>query len=433
MRMVSTVLQLPDLSLVWLVLPLLLAPWLAPLHRLGAAAGRVVLAGLALGALQVGAGTLDLADLTSYAAREGNGTFVGLTVGLLIGGALIPWDALKSPIAWLASGPALVGGGAVVLLSGLTAPTALGLIVGVTPLLLARLVRHWRPRRVQRGWSMPSPSALSSTERVAAVVVLLFAVYGGPVLLVTMGLALVLGVSGWRMRAAGGAHRWPLAAVLGVVGLIAFTWLAVTIAGSPLVPMRDYILVAPVSPAGERLLATFLVVALLGSFAPWPLHRLGDARAALPIVVAFAHAAAVMMVPDALREWFPLWTMVLGASAVIAVARRQWEGAAGALAGLAAVRPGAMALVGALGVILWPVALSLRPVGRGNPHPGERVTFPGVRIGVSAAAVGAALTVAVVLADEVVLATVLAVGLAIAAPLADHPMSHPAAERRSVP
>ncbi len=421
-------LQLPAFPLTWLVLPLVLAPWLAPLDRLGAAASRLVLAGLALGALRVGVGTLELADLVSYAAREGNGAFVSLSLGLLIGGALVPWEALTSRLAWLASAPALLGGGAVLGLSGLVTPMALGVALGATPTLVARLVRHWRRSRPITVWPTPRPSALSGVERWAALAILILAVLGGPVLFVTMGLAALLGLSGWRMRAAGGAHRWPVAALMGVIGLTAFAWLAVTIAGSPLVPMRDYILTAPVSPAGERMLASFLVIALLGGFAPWPLHQMGDARATLPITVAFAHAAAVMMVPDALRDWMPLWTMVLTAAAIVAVARRQWDAAAGALAGLAAVRPGTAALLGALGVILWPVALALRPVGRGNPHPGERVTFPGVRVGVTAAAVGAGLTVAVVLADEVLLATVLAAGLAVAAPLADHPMSHPAAD-----
>jgi hypothetical protein len=431
--MVPTVLQLPGLSLAWLVLPLLWAPWHAPLDRLGAAAARLVLAGFALGALQVGVGTLELADLASYAAREGNGSFVSLTLGVLMGGALVPWDTPRSRLAWLAAVPGIVGGGAVLALAGLALPAASGVFLGAVPALVARGWRWRQPRRPPAPWSMPTPATLGGGERTAALVVLVLAVLGGPVLFVSLGLGVLIAVGGWRRRAAGGAHRWPIASALAVVGLAAFTWLAVTIAGRPLVPMRDYILLAPVSPAGEALLASFLLVALLGCFAPWPLHRLGDARATLPITVAFAHGAAVMMVPDALRAWLPLWTMVLIPAALVAVARRRWDAAAGALAGLAAVRPGTAALLGALGVILWPVALALRPIGRGNPHPGERVTFPGVRVGVTAAAIGAALTVSVVLADEVLLGTLLAVGLAVAAPLADHPLIHPVAERRPTP
>lgn len=430
MRTVPPVLQLPAVSLGWLVLPLVLAPWRAPADRLGLSASRLVLAGLALGALHVGVGTLELADLASYIAREGNGVFTSLTLGGLIGGSLVPWDAPHSRRAWLASIPALAGGGAVLGQGGLPAPAALGVVLGAAPIVLARLLRRWRPRRPANAWRMPVASGLQGTGRIALLVVLVLAIVGGPVLLVALGLAALLGLEGWRARAAGGTHRWPVATALGVAGLAAFTWLAVTIAGMSLVPMRDYILLAPVSPAGEQLLATFLVVALLGCFAPWPLHRLGDARATLPIAVAFAHGAAVMMVPDGLRAWLPLWTMLLVPAAVVAVARRQWEAAAGALAGLASVRPGPIALLAALGVILWPVALALRPVGRGNPHPGERVTFTGVRVGVTAAAVGAALTVGVVLADEVLLGTLLAFGLVLAGTLADRDSPHPAAERR---
>jgi hypothetical protein len=428
--MVLTVPQLPALSLAWLVLPLVLAPWLGPLDRLGVSAARLVLAGLGLGALHVGVGTLELADLASYAAREGNGAFVSLTIGLLIGGALVPWDAPRSGLAWLASVPALLGGGSVVALGGLVPPVVLGMLLGAAPSLLGQVLRRGRRQRATVDWHMPRPAALGGMERAVALVVLSLAVLRGPVLLVTLGLGALLGLVGWRGRQPAGIGRWPVAAMVGMVGLLAFTWLAVTIAGNPLVPIRHYILAAPVSPAGEALLASFLVLALLGCFAPWPLHRLGDARATLPIAVAFAHGAAAMMVPDALRGWMPIWTMVLVPAAVVAVARRRWDGAAGALAGLAAVRPGTMALLGALGVILWPVALALRPVGRGNPHPGERVTFPGVRVGVTAAAVGAALTVAVILTDEVLLGTLLAVGLAVAAPWADHRLIHPAADRQ---
>lgn len=428
--MVPTVLQLPDLSLAWLAVPLVLAPWLAPLDRLGAAAARLVLAGLGLGALHVGVGSLELADLASYAAREGNGAFVSATLGLLLGGALVPWDAPRSGLAWVVSVPALLGGGSVVALAGLGPPALLGMLLGAAPTLLIRLLRPWRPCPGPVEWRLPIPSGLGGVARVVALGVLLVAVLAGPVLVVTMGLAMLLGLDAWRGRGAGGARRWPVASAAGMIGLLAFSWLAVTVAGRPLVVMHDYILTAPVSPAAERMLAAFLMLALLGCFAPWPLHRLGDARATLPIAVAFAHGAAMMMVPDALRGWLPLWTMVLVPAAVLAVARRRWDGAAGALAGLAAVRPGTAALLGALGVILWPVALALRPVGRGNPHPGERVTFPGVRVGVTAAAVGAGLTVAVILADEVLLGTLLAVGLAVAAPWADHPQIHPVAERR---
>lgn len=427
---VLTVLQLPAYSLVWLALPLVLGPWLAPLDRLGAAASRLVVAGLALGALHVGAGTLELGDLASYAFREGNGSFVSLTLGMLITGALVPWEACTSRLAWLTSVPGLLGGGAVLMLAGMATPALLGAAIGLAPTILARLLHCWRGRRRLVPWQMPMPAPLNGVERVAAVAVLVLAVLGGPVLLVTLGLGMLLGLGGWRGRSAGGVGRWPVAAAVGVIGLAAFTWLALTIAGQPLVPIRGYILTAPVSPAGEALLASFLVLALLACFAPWPLHRFGDARATLPITVAFAHGAAAMMVPDALRGWMPLWTMLLVPAAVVAVSRRRWDGAAGALAGLAAVRPGPIALLGALGVILWPVALALRPVGRGNPHPGERVTFPGVRVGVTAAAVGAALTVAVILTDEVLLGTLLAVGLAVAAPWADHPPIHPVAERR---
>ncbi len=231
----------------------------------------------------------------------------------------------------------------------------------------------------------------------------------------------------------GSRARWPLAALAGALGLVAFTWLALTVAGDPFVALRGYAATAPLSPAGERLLATFLVLGLLGAFAPWPLHRLGDARPTLPLAIALTHAAATMVVPDAMRGWWPLLTMLLVPSALIAVARRQWEGAAGALAALAAIRPGPVALAAALGVVLWPTVLAVRPHDRGNSHPGERVTFLGLRLGVSVAAMGAALVVMTVLDDEVVLGTLLAVGLALAAAWTDQSRPFPAAPGPHLP
>lgn len=411
---------LPEFSLFWCAIPLVLLPWLSAPERLGMAASRIVVTGFVLGALQVGTGSLGVAELGSWAAREGNAGFMALTLGVLISGAATPTTALARPRDWLPGLPLLLAAALVLTNVGLHRAWAVGLGLGALPTVVAMIRQRVGPSRV-----VPADEPFATPRRVGGLVgltiVALWAVaaWGGPIVVVTVGLAAVLLLSGWRTRGSGGRTSWPVAAVIGAAALVTFAWLAVTIAGQPFVALRGYRIHAPLSPAAEQWLGSLLVVTILGTFAPWPWQRWGDARATLPVAIAFSHAAATMVAPEGVRGWLPLLTILLVPSAVLGVLRRRWDGAAGALAALASFRPGPLAPIAALAVVLWPTLRVLGPAERVSLLAGEWITFPGVRLGVTSAAVGAALTVAVVLQDEVVLGTILAAGLALAAPLAD--------------
>lgn len=425
--------MLPEMSLFWCAIPLLLLPWLSAPERLGMAVSRIVVAGFALGALQVGTGSLGSADLDSWAAREGNAGFVALTLGVLISGALVPTTARARFGGWLPGLPLMLASAPVLIGIGLHGAGALGigLVLGALP-SVAALIRH----------RCGSCHATSTVERpassrgvglaVGCTIVAIWAVaaWGGPILVVTFGLAALLLLSGWRVRASRARSPWPVASVIGAGGLAGFAWLAVTIAGQPFVVLRGYGLHAPLSPAAEQWLGTLLAVTMLGTFAPWPWHRWGDARATFPIAIAFTHAVATMVAPEGVRGWLPLLTIVLVPSAILGLLGRRWDGAAGALAALAALRSGPWATTAAHAVVLWPTLCAIWPSAPVGVLSGEWITFRGARLGVTSAAVGAALTVAVVLRDEVVLGTILAAGLALTAPLVDRPRVQSAAAWR---
>ncbi len=113
---------MPDVTPDWLLylsLPLLLAPFLARTERVGSAAAQLILAGLALAAFRQGAGTLNPAELRTIAQQTpADAWFVGITAGAMLTGAALTtgfrdWSrfVLGAPLAvvllWL-SGSALV-------------------------------------------------------------------------------------------------------------------------------------------------------------------------------------------------------------------------------------------------------------------------------------------------------------------------------------
>ena len=76
--------------LLWLAIPLVVIPVVELPGRLGAAAARLVMAGLGLGALAQGVGSLDPGDLREVASQSPHGAwFVGLTIGVLITGIFV--------------------------------------------------------------------------------------------------------------------------------------------------------------------------------------------------------------------------------------------------------------------------------------------------------------------------------------------------------
>jgi hypothetical protein len=127
--------MLPDLSLLWAAIPLLLLPWRSAPERLGIAASRLVVTGFGLGALQVATGSLGLAELASWAAREGNAGFMALTIGVLVSGALVPTLPLSRWSDWLPGLPLLVATGLLLASVGLHRGLAVGIAIGTLPTL----------------------------------------------------------------------------------------------------------------------------------------------------------------------------------------------------------------------------------------------------------------------------------------------------------
>ena len=128
--------------LLWLVLPLLFAPFLARRERIGAASGQLIIAGFGLAAFHQGAATLDAAELRTIAAQSPHDAwFVGITAGAMLTGAcLLPnirtWRVLvlgaplATALAWLSMAsplPVLIGGAIGAM------PSALGPLIGPTP------------------------------------------------------------------------------------------------------------------------------------------------------------------------------------------------------------------------------------------------------------------------------------------------------------
>lgn len=158
--------------------------------------------------------------------------------------------------------------------------------------------------------------------------------------------------------------------------------------------------------------ASMLLLASVVAFvAPWPLHRygLGVAGAALATLIAWlaANQWTAVDVPALL----PVLMMVLVPSGILAAWRGWWANALGTTAVLAALHPG-LAAAGAGAVAL----AAASAVQRGTPlRVAHRIRFPVAPVPAVLTAVAVALTVPLVLRNEVVLTALLAVGWAMAA------------------
>ena len=244
--------------LLWLALPLLLVPWLAGAHRIGASAGQLVMAGIGLAALHQGAGTLDPRDLHTIADQSSHDAwFVAITAGALIAGACFLPD-IRNWRKGLAALPLLVG----LLLAGLPhfIPLAVGLVIGAVPTLLGSLIGGAGPSfapqpakpesEVPIGSDVPS-LALGGLTLVTAVV--------GPALLGMSGLAALSWREWQRCQIGRLPRRVPVLPVIAAALIAAWTWLALTISGSPLVSLRWIAEAAPVSPAAGQGLALLAI------------------------------------------------------------------------------------------------------------------------------------------------------------------------------
>jgi hypothetical protein len=390
--------------LLWLALPLLAIPALARRSRIGAAVGQLIMAGFGLAALHQGAGTLDPGDLSAIARQSPHDAwFVGITAGVLITGACLLPDVRNWRKALLAL-PLLIG----LLVSALPHlfPLAVGLVVGTFPMLLGMLSAGKRsPAGPPAMPGAAEPPAVNDAVALALGGATVLAALLGPAVLAMFGLGALVWREWFRHRSAGLVPRVPVLQFVATLLLLGWTWLVLTIAGSPLPSLLAVAEDAPVSPAAAQGLALVAIGWAVAIAAPWPLDRLTRTSVQLPVVAIVIHFAGVGVVPDGLAHWQPIASSVLVASALVGGAFGRWDGAAAAMVLLAATRGGVIALVGAVGMALAPVVCRTRVPARIS------CTFAGGVI---------ALVLVGLLRDQVLLSVIVAMGAASLANRTDH-------------
>ena len=379
--------------LLWLALPLLLMPLLVEQERIGAAAGQVIIAGLGLGALVQGAGTLDPRDLRDVAAASPHAAwFVGMTLGLLLGGACLA-VGMRSWRAAILAAPLAVGA-VLSLASGAIAAAVAGVVIGVLPTAVARVLPVAHGPAADESPPLRSISGLPGQVALGALAIAV--ALAGPAVLAGGLLITVAGLAWWSGRGTSRLRTVPVLASIGSALLVAWFWLALTIAGSSLISFARLATDAPVSTAASVWLAALALAWAVAFAAPWPLDRLAGVVVQLP-VTAIVLYLAMGVAPEGATHWQPLLTMVMVAAAVAASLWRRWDGALAALMLLGATRTGSAALVAALAVAVIP---ALRRI------PGT------IRLVRALGAGGVALLVAIMLHDQVVMAVVLGLSLA---------------------
>lgn len=387
--------------LLWLAVPIVLRAWIATPQRAGDVSAAIVVAGLGLGALWQGVATLDPLELRALGMVPNDARFIAFNAGLLvIGVGAVPARGLSPWWHAAASWPLVLG--LLVATNPVQLPAvAAGMLVALLPVAAGRLIR-----RVYTGRSAFVSEVRCTARDIALLAVgTLVVASGGPLALISVGVV-VVSWSAWRMHR--GASTVPLRpwlpALLGMV-LLAWCWLALTIAGQPLAGARRFADESPVSPAAGVWLAAIALVAIAVLAPPWPLHRFG--RSPLVLMAAASLAVSARLVAaDGVLHWLPVLTGVLVVGAIAGAVRGQPVAVAAALTVVAAVRPGSLALAAAL--VTAAAASAEFLVRAASPAPGVE------RVVAACAAIGAGIVVAVVLRDEVVWGVTLALGLATA-------------------
>ncbi len=376
--------------LLWLGLPLVVPVVLTRGEERGLAAARLLMAAFGLGALLLGAGSLAPAAIRAHAALSAEAAmFTAVTVGIVVGGLALwhigdRWIPLFS--LPLLAGVLWAGAG-----TGRPVGLLLGIALGAAPIILGRML----PRRTpMAGGSDLSarPAAVAALGTATAVLVA-----GGPLLLFLAGVLTAGALAGER------GDRRNLFRWLMIVGSAAVpVWLALTIPDSPWIGLGRYLNDAPVPDAAARIIGASGSLLILVLLLPLPGLRLHPGVAAgSASLLAMALSARVTTI--GMLAWQP----VLTAALVLVAVAGSWRGSrgivAGALAVLAAQRPGLPSAAAAAVLIVT----LLVPLGRVSLRVAPAV--------VGAVAVASAMTVAVVLGDEVLLACLLVAGLASAA------------------
>jgi hypothetical protein len=359
------------------------------------------MAGLGLGALAQGAGSLDPSDLRYVASQSPHGGwFVGLTIGVLITGTCIAADTRSWRTTALA-GPLLVGLVCSIVRSEVVA-VLVGALIGLVPLVLARALPRpdARPAASLDGARSPVWRSVSLVLGGLTIVSAWF----GP-LAVAAALLCALSWCEWSFgRVTVASRRFPVLPILATLLLGAWLWLAIAIGGSPTITFGRFAADAPVSAAATVVLALLAIGWGVAIAAPWPLDRFADVTVQLP-VLGVVFYLAMHATPDGTAHWQPLLSVIMVPAAIVAVAQARWDAAAGALLLLGLTRPG-------------PVSLGTAVLLAAVP-PGRRL-ISSARLAVGVAGIAVAGVVATMLRDQVVLAVILALGVSSAAMRRDH-------------
>lgn len=383
-------------TLILLAIPLLAGPLLAPARQRGQAMARIVVAGLALGALWVAAGITSAAEIHAYATTDqSSALFISITLGLLVG-ALGPWPLPIHRTSWLTGIPLML----VPLLLNLDAlrwgPWLLGAVLGAVPLFAGLAIPGARRDR--------DPDLTRSLPAWLLAVTLFIALAEPLILVILLPVPWLLP----RRRAWAALpvsrRALPLACFLMLVVLV---WLALTIAGTPWVRFGTFAATQPLSIGAERLLAVLGIGALISLLAPWPMSRFGPLLTPLPAIVVTGYRLATTLAPQGVTAWLPGTALLLVPSALIAALLGQWRTALGTVALLGALTGSLTGLIGGLLLVLLVVWPSLRPGA--TEH---RVRFFGAPWRAMLVAAAVALSVVALLEVEVVMATCLAAGCA---------------------
>ena len=180
------------------------------------------------------------------------------------------------------------------------------------------LDERWLAPRWRAGPSLP-PRTRQVLGAVTGAAVLTVALSGN--LLAAVAAALIATVAAHRLaRAAGRAAPLPVQPAVAVVGLLGFSWLAATIAGSDVPLSLPGILDSPFSETAEALLALFLGLGAWALLGLWPFHGAGPGSALAFVGGALLLQWGVGLVPSGMEHAAPLFGIVAGVAVLHAAA-----------------------------------------------------------------------------------------------------------------
>jgi hypothetical protein len=372
----------------------------------------------ATGALAAVAGGLAIAGLRAAPGGAHDSAFAAVVAALLVlaallavGAAVDGWRANGSLTAGAAVLALAVGAGAMAwggreLLAGAAVDRLLLALVvlsaaGVVPLCLGA--------RLARAGLNADATPLRPRAAVATLLASGLAVLTGPHLSVVFVGVIAAAWGGHLLRRAAGGSGRPVAPALTLI-LLPVWWFLATVAGPEGLSMGG-LGALPLSPAAERLVAPFLLLAAWAMAGLWPLQRGMPGPFTAPVGALLLARVALPTVPEGIAHW--------GALAVPLAVAGIWHAAltgrltllAIGIAWIGLLSPGAHGVEGAALLLGGALLLELaRPFGESGPW---RATAVRLAVGL-ATAYGALLAVEAGLTGEVVY-TVVGVAGAVAA------------------